>query len=644
MGNFVNADPNGLLLDQETRHLSGNMGGIAISIDEALASATNVVITGNTISGAADQILSNQDVNALIQIAGDITGLDVSNNTLTWSNSSDIALSSIDKNFGDDGEEGLIGIQIVGGVDGASAEIPVEIGGNTISFSYAEIDKFLGNGLLIGDDLVDEGSVSTYGEFSGKVVVGHDNVATASDGINSAGIIVTSDKVLETLTVEFTDPNSYLTVYVFEESGDSVSIVPFTIADDTADTSVAVYENVGFTVQLTGTDSVSVTENGGENLIASGTISATAIVASDEAISIVVSNEQTAFGSAAYDAASGGWTYTLADNDAVDALTPESSQTDTITFTITRGDVVVTETATVNIQGVEDPLVVSFDKTAAAIDLSADQGTSATFTASVSDKDNATDGGVWSFEDPTYGTLVENNGVFTYTADNSIAETRALASTDTQTETISLTFTNGDDVDSTDVAVTITGKDEPELFTAVLSGSNAARAAVKLSINGDALVGNVEGASASSNIKGVVLHVEALNDGTQIENGTFSFSKVDRTSFYDPEDFNQVLTSDQQAFVDATNYLGAVGKSELDEDIGKIALTDPIPLSNASGEYTYTPDATDFNFSEFVNSSFELGTLTFNGDVSADLDFKLSGTISLDEGDFAFATSTIDII
>ena len=158
------------------------------------------------------------------------------------------------------------------------------------------------------------------------------------------------------------------------------------------------------------------------------------------------------------------------------------------------------------------------------------------------------------------------------------------------------------------------------------------------------LVAGLEGASASSNIKGVVLYVEALNDGTQIENGTFSFSKVDRTSFYDPEDFNQVLTSDQQAFVDATNYLGAVGKSELDEDIGKIALTDPIPLSNASGEYTYTPDATDFNFSEFVNSSFELGTLTFNGDVSADLDFKLSGTISLDEGDFAFATSTIDII
>ena len=644
MGNFVNADPDGSLLDQETRHLSGNMGGIAISIDEALASATNVVITGNTISGAADQILSNQDVNALIQIAGDITGLDVSNNTLTWSNSSDIALSSIDKNFSDDGEEGLIGIQIVGGVDGASAGIPVEIGGNTISFSYAEIDKFLGNGLLIGDDLVDEGNVSPYGEFSGNVVVGHDNVGTASDGINSAGIIVTSDKVLETLTVEFTDPNSYLTVYVFEESGDTVSVVPFTIADDTADTSVAVYENVGFTVQLTGTDNVSVTENGGENLIASGTISATAIVASDEAISIEVSNEETSFGLAAYDAASGGWTYTLADTDIVDEFTPESSQADTITFTITRGDVVVTETATVNIQGVEDPLVVSFNQTAAAIDLSADQGTSATFTASVSDKDNATDGGVWSFEDPTYGTLVENNGVFTYTADNSIAETRALASTDTQTDTISLTFTNGDDVESTDVAVTITGKDEPELFTAELSGSNATRAAVKLSINGDALVGNVEEASASSNIKGVVLYVEALNDGTQIENGTFSFSKVDRTSFYDPEDFGQVLTSDQQAFVDATNYLGAVGKSELDEDIGKIALTDPIPLSNASGEYTYTPDATGFNFSEFVNSSFELGTLTFIGDVPADLDFKLSGTISLDEGDFAFATSTIDII
>ena len=640
MGNFVNADPDGSLLDQDTRHLSGNMGGIAISIDEALASATNVVITGNTISGAADQVLSNQDVNALIQIAGDITGLDVSNNTLTWSNSSDIELSSIDKNFSDDDLEGLIGIQIVGGVDGASDESPVEIGGNTISFAYAEIDKFVGNGLFIGDDLVDEGNVSPYGEFSGKVVVGHDNVGTASDGIDPAGIVVTSDKVLETLTVEFTDPNSYLTVYILEESGDTVSIVPFTIEDDTADTSVAVYENVGFTVQLTGTDNVSVTENGGENLIASGTISATAIVASDESILIEVSNEQTSFGSATYDAASDGWTYTLADNDTVDGLTPESSQTDTITFTITRGDVVVTETATVNIQGVEDPLVVSFDQTSAAIDLSADQGTSATFTASVSDKDNAIDGGVWTFEDPTYGTLVENDGVFTYTADNSIAETRALASTDTQTETISLTFTNGDDVESTDVAIAITGKDEPELFTVQSVVDTGSVAQVEIIINGDAIVDSIAGASSSSSIRGVDFSITPLSSGVVVDGVTVAFQAADRMDWYDADDLFTTWTDEQDKFRETSLYTAVVGET--------IAIGDTQPFVNSTGTYSREMDGTTFDFSEFVGTDFVLGKLTFRDfpedTTPSDFDIEVSGTVVTMDEELSFTTSTVDII
>jgi VCBS repeat-containing protein len=639
MDNFVNADPNGTLLDEGSRHLSGNMGGISISIDENLASATNVVITGNDITGAADQVLSNQDVNSLIQVAGDITGLDISNNTLNWSNSLDEELNSIEKNFSDNASEALIGVQIVGAVDGASPS-PIELDGNAISFTHSEVDKFIGNGFYIGDEMVDDGESSSYGQFSGDVAFDYQNTVTGAIGVTVAEVVVTSDTVLDALNIEYTDPNSYLKVYRATEEDGVVEISAFTIEDDVVDETVEVYENVGFTIQLTGADNISVTEDGGVAAAASGTIAATAIVASDEDIVINAENENTSFGGVEYNSATNAWTYELKSNDTVDAFTPESNQSDTITFTVTRGDVEIVETATVAIVGVDDPLIVSFDKTSEAIDLSADQGTSATFAASVSDKDDPIDGGVWTFEDPTYGTLVENDGVFTYTADNTIAETRALASTDTQTETISLTFTNGDDVKSTDVAIAITGKDEPELFTVQSLVDTGSVAQVEIIINGDAIVDSIAGATSSSSIRGVDFSITPLSSGVVVDGVTVSFQAADRMDWYDADDLFTTWTDEQDKFRETSLYTGVVGAET-------IAIGDTQPFVNSTGTYSREMDGTSFDFSEFVGTEFVLGKLTFRDfpeGTPSDFDIEVSGTVVTMDGELSFTTSTVDLI
>ena len=86
MSNFVNADQDGLLAAVSSRHKSGLEGGVVYQVKDGSAS-TNLVIKGNEIYGDIGQILNDNDLDALIEVGGEVTGVVFDGNTLKWSGS-----------------------------------------------------------------------------------------------------------------------------------------------------------------------------------------------------------------------------------------------------------------------------------------------------------------------------------------------------------------------------------------------------------------------------------------------------------------------------------------------------------------------------------------------------------------------------
>ena len=84
MSNFVNADQDGLLAAVSSRHKSGLEGGVVYQVKDGSAS-TNLVIKGNEIYGDIGQILNDNDLDALIEVGGEVTGVVIDGNTLKWS-------------------------------------------------------------------------------------------------------------------------------------------------------------------------------------------------------------------------------------------------------------------------------------------------------------------------------------------------------------------------------------------------------------------------------------------------------------------------------------------------------------------------------------------------------------------------------
>ena len=112
MSNFVNADQDGLLASVSSRHKSGIEGGVVYQVKDGSAS-TNLVIKGNEIYGDIGQILNDNDLDALIEVGGEVTGVVFDGNTLKWSGT----VSSSERISTDD----VInqGIHIYGDVNGA---------------------------------------------------------------------------------------------------------------------------------------------------------------------------------------------------------------------------------------------------------------------------------------------------------------------------------------------------------------------------------------------------------------------------------------------------------------------------------------------------------------------------------------------
>ncbi|ANT65083.1 cadherin domain-containing protein [Prosthecochloris sp. CIB 2401] len=204
---FVNADPEQTLADAESRHLSGLMGAVAISIGED-ASASNIFITNNTATAGTDQLYSDNDVSALLQIAGTIDVLVISGNDLDW-----VASESLD--FGDldvtaSTYLGAVeGVGLYGGIDGQ-----VILADNTADFDTAISNSNLISN-LIGILFDKELSDSQYGSYSAETLVTSDNVITNAD----AELVVVGFDNTDWLEVKYDAENPVLYIYSEGDSG-----------------------------------------------------------------------------------------------------------------------------------------------------------------------------------------------------------------------------------------------------------------------------------------------------------------------------------------------------------------------------------------------------------------------------------------
>jgi Big-like domain-containing protein len=188
---FINADPEGVLGDGRAQ--SGFNGAISVSIREGGGhEASNLVITGNTINAAVDQIYSDRDVTSLIYLQGGIDGVEIVDNSLDWGASS----ASVQQLLSELGvtasayEGNLNGSSLYGGIGGI-----VTITGNSLSVDDAaasDIGQI--SGFFVLEDFADIGGPEGFGLYLAETTI---------DGTNSfEGLDPQSD--LEVLAYGFT--------------------------------------------------------------------------------------------------------------------------------------------------------------------------------------------------------------------------------------------------------------------------------------------------------------------------------------------------------------------------------------------------------------------------------------------------------
>jgi hypothetical protein len=133
MSNFINADQNGLLDAVASRHKSGIEGGVVFQVKDDIESAsTNLVIKGNEIYGDISQILNDNDLDALIEIGGEVTGVAIDGNTLKW-------LGSVSASEKVTGSVVNQGIHLYGDVNGGTGTLPIVIKNNIFDTSTTSI-------------------------------------------------------------------------------------------------------------------------------------------------------------------------------------------------------------------------------------------------------------------------------------------------------------------------------------------------------------------------------------------------------------------------------------------------------------------------------------------------------------------------
>ncbi len=212
---------------------------------------------------------------------------------------------------------------------------------------------------------------------------------------------------------------------------------------------------------INGTKSGDVAEDG--TLTASGTLTVTDPDVGQAAFQAVNPSALTgAYGSFAFNAASGAWSYEL-DNTAAQSL--KAGQTVNETLTVTSIDGTATETITVTVTGTNDVPVIS-GMTSGDRSVKEDDSSNATAggTLSIVDADAGESSFTAASGNSSYGSYtLTAAGTWTYTLDNS--KVQSLTEGQTLIDSFAVTSLDGSKTET--IEVTITGTNEPVVNKAV---------------------------------------------------------------------------------------------------------------------------------------------------------------------------------
>ncbi|WP_252177988.1 VCBS domain-containing protein [Endozoicomonas sp. 4G] len=452
---------------------------------------------------------------------------------------------------------------------------------------------------------------------------------------------------------------------------------------------------------ITGDDSGSVTEDAGNTLMTSGTLSVTDVDGGEA--SFTAETITGSYGSLTING-SGSWSYSASNNHAdIQALGDGDSLTETITVKSLDG---TTHNIVITINGTNDAAVITGDDSGSVTE---DAGNTLMTSGTLSVTD--VDGGEASFTAETitgsYGSLIiDASGSWSYSASNSQADIKALGNGDSLTETITVKSLDGT---THNIVITINGTNDVAVITGDDSGSVTEDAGNTLMTSGTLSVTDVDGGEASFTAETITgsygsltingsgswsysannnrADIQALGDGDTLTE-TVTVKSLDGTTHNIVITINgtndaAVITGDDSGSVteDASNTLVTSGTlSVTDADGGEASFTaETITGSygsltiNTSGSWSYsasnsqadiqalgngdsltetitvkTLDGTTHNIVITVNGTNDAAVITGDdsGSVTEDAGNTLmtSGTLSVtdvDGGEAGFTAETI---
>ena len=296
-----------------------------------------------------------------------------------------------------------------------------------------------------------------------------DDLWTAQSGtVGKYGTLDLTTAGIWTYTLDDSDADTQLL-----DDGDTVNDETFSVAtsDGTTTTLTITINGANDDAVITGTNTGTVTEDAGPNQQATADLAHTD-VDDDDADDLWVAQTGSTGKYGSLDVTTAGvWTYTLDDADADTQLLDDGDTVNDETFNIVTSDGTST-TLTITINGANDAASISGTVTGTVTE---DAGPNQQATANLGhtdvDDDDADD--LWTAQTGTvgkYGTLdVSTAGVWTYTLDDSDADTQALDDGDTvNDETFSIATSDGT---TTTLTITVNGANDAASITGTVTGT-----------------------------------------------------------------------------------------------------------------------------------------------------------------------------
>ncbi len=522
----------------------------------------------------------------------------------------------------EDGTQQVINVTINGTND---ASISVGSGG-TLSEAGGVLNGSNATPTLTGDinhtdvdNTNDLWTAATITAAHGTLVIGTDGAWTyTTDQANAdvQGLSSAADSLVDTIMVSSSDGTLHAVT------------VTITGADDAA--------------VIAGTITGAVTEAGGVANGTPGTPTATGLLthtdvdADDADNTFTASNQSSAYGSLVL-LADGNWTYALNNNATEVQALNGNSHDDVFTVTTSGG---TTQTITITITGANDAAVIT-GTTSGTVTEAGGVANATAGTPSVSADLNATDvdntADLWTAASvaDAHGTFaITTAGVWTYTLDNTLAATQALASGAVVNKTFTVTTTDGTE----------------QVVSVQVNGANDAPTGIA-SVAG--IVAYTDAANSTTET-----NMAATGTGTQgVRGGSFTVSDVDSGAVLTVNDLDAFTSADlnairASAIFDWSNASGSLGTSTGLTSGAPTAGTIPTTGGLSTADRADILNAFDFTAttqpdgSLVINWSFDRDILTgsgFGNTVDSNATLPLPTTIGSLDLDFLAAGETLTV-